>query len=302
MIVFSEDSPRLPPSASAQSLKTVTEAAKLAGCRIYYIAQQDVCETAENALAYVPIQEKETPAVWLGYIPSPEWYEAVYAAALQRRIRLLNSPEEHLNVQEFDRAYARLQDLTPASLVITEISQCAQAVEHPGLPLFVKGAVQSLKSQGWKACVAETLDELKSLCSQLLALDARSRGRVIARKLVRLRHCRISGQGFPFGREYRVFLYHDQVLGCGYYWEGDDPLKPLSAQEEQTMLDLAREAARRIGAPFLTVDIGQLEDENWIVIETGDAQFSGACQTPLLRLWNAISRMQLPASTCQLRD
>ncbi len=90
-----------------------------------------------------------------------------------------------------------------------------------------------------------------------------------------------------------MILYSLHVLGYGYYWEGDDPLKTLSPQEERFVLELSVMAARRIGTPFIAVDVGQLEDGNWIVIETGDAQFSGVSQTPLLPLWNAISRIVL---------
>ena len=157
--------------------------------------------------------------------------------------------------------------------------------------MFVKGAVQSRKSRGWKACVAETEDELRLLCRHLLELDNRSRGRVVVRKLVRLRHSRVSAEGFPLGREYRVFLLRGEVLGWGYYWEGDDPLKALAPDEEQAVLSLAAEAARRVGTPYIAVDIGQTEDGEWIVIETGDAQFSGVSQVPLLGLWSRLAHI-----------
>ena len=288
MIVLSEDSPRLPDSQSARSLHAVTNAAQIVGCGVYYIPQEEVCPSAQDALAYVPVQDVETSAVWVGYIPSPDWYAAIYTAALRKRIRLLNTLEQHLDAQEFDRAYVHLQELTPRSAIITGVEQCAAVVEQLGLPVFVKGAVQSRKARGWKACVAETQAELQALCASLLELENRSRGRVVVRQLAKLRASRVSAQGFPFGREYRVFLHKARVLGWGYYWEGDDPLKPLSKSEEVKVLDLAREAARRVGTPFIAVDVGQKEDGDWIVIETGDAQFSGVSQTPLLVLWNAI--------------
>jgi hypothetical protein len=177
-------------------------------------------------------------------------------------------------------------------VIVTNLEDCAAAVATLGLPVFVKGAIQSRKARGWKACVAETVEELQRLCEQLLSLDTRSRGRVAVRKLVQLRHSRKSAQGFPFGREYRVFLYRDKVLGYGYYWEGDDPLKELSKEEERIVLDLSMEAARRIGTPFIAVDIGQTDDDTWIVIETGDAQFSGVSHVPLLPLWYAISQIR----------
>ena len=104
MIVLSESSPQLPPSSSADDLRKATEAARLTGCQVYHMPQDfSQCETAGNALAVVPTQERETPAIWIGYIPDPLRYEAVYIAALEKRIRLLNDPAQHLEVQEFDR-------------------------------------------------------------------------------------------------------------------------------------------------------------------------------------------------------
>lgn len=292
MIVFSEFSPGLPPSSSTADLRKATEAAKLTGCQMYFIPQDfEQCETAENALALVPVQEQETLAIWIGYIPDPDRYMAIYIAALDKNISLLNSPEQHLTAQEFDRVYLRLVGLTPASIIVTREEECDAAAAQLGLPVFVRGAVQSRKSRGWKACVAETAEELRSLCRHLLELDNRSRGRVIVRKLVKLRHSRTSAEGFPFGREYRVFMYASGVLGYGYYWEGDDPNKALTSDEERVVLKLAAEAARRVATPYIAVDIGQTENGDWIVIETGDAQFSGVSQTPLLPLWNKLSQI-----------
>lgn len=289
MIVLSESSGQLSPSPSARDLAASTEAARLVGCRIYSIPQDfAVCETAENALDHIPRQEKVTPAAWIGFIPTPEHYRALCEAAAHKNIQLLNTPEEHLTAQEFDRAYPKLQGLTPRSVVISSLDECATAAETVGLPVFVKGAVQSRKGRGWKACVAETVQELESLTGHLLSLSERSRGRVVVRELVRLRYSRSSAENFPLGREYRVFLYRERVVGFGYYWESSDPLKELTPREEELVLGLAQEAAGRLNMPYLAVDIGQIESGKWIVIETGDGQSSGVSQTPLLSLWNGL--------------
>jgi hypothetical protein len=294
MIVLSEDSPARPRTRSARENHVATEAARTLGLRVYYMPEDfSQCGDAEGALAYVPVQDIEVPGTWIGFIPDPQRYSDIYDAALRRRIRLLNDPEQHLTAQEFDRTYPRLAELTPRSVVITDPDQCDQAVVELGLPVFVKGAVQSRKARGWKACVAETPDELTRLTTAYLSLPGRTRGRVIVRELVKLRHVQSSPEGFPFGREYRVFLYKQDVLGYGYYWEGDDPLEELSPTEEATVLRLAQGAAARIGTPFVAIDIGQLDDDGWIVIESGDAQFAGYSKIPVLSLWSAISRIKV---------
>lgn len=290
MIVLSESTPlESAASASTQEIAATTEMVKLLGCRVYSIPKDfSQCENAENALWHIPTQEKPMLAIWTGYIPSAERYAAIYDELLRKKIHLPNIPEEHLTAQEFDRAYPRLIGLTPESITLTEPALWQQAGEKLGYPVFVRGTARSRKAAGWKACVATGPEELRLLVEQLFQLPYRARGRVIVRRLVNLRHSRFSDDGFPLGREYRVFLFRDQVLGFGYYWEGDDPLRVLDPEEERAVLMLAVEASHRMAVPFVCVDIGQLDDKQWIVIEIGDPQFAGTSQMPLLPLWKAI--------------
>lgn len=290
MIVLAESAENLPPSASLRDIKANTEAARLAGATIYSIPPDfSLCENAHNALWQLPHCSERTQGLWIGYIPDSQRYRDIYAAASQKNVVLLNSPEEHLRAQEFDAAYPFLKGITPRSHTITNATQCVQIAADLGFPLFVKGAIQSRKARGWKACVAENVDDLLSLTNAMFELENRSRGRVVVRELVRLRHTR-EHNGFPLGREYRVFLFHEEILGLGYYWEGEDDLKELNSLEREQVGELAKETARRMKVPFLSVDIGQKEDGEWIVIETGDPQFSGLSQINPLRLWARLAQ------------
>lgn len=207
MIVLSEASDQLRPSASTRDLYASTEAAKIAGCNVYTIPPDfSRCGTAENALWHIPPQQRATPAAWIGYIPTLDRYADIFAAACSKNIVLLNDPDQHRTVQEFDAAYPLLKDLTPRSLVINDPDQCRNAIAEFGLPLFVKGAVQSRKEQGRDACVAQTYEDLVRLVNTLLGFEAKSHGRVIVREFVRLRHSRTHKE-IPIGREYRVFVY-----------------------------------------------------------------------------------------------
>ncbi len=288
MILLAEAPELLPPSASRDDITRSLQAARIAGARIYTIPPDFAqCETAENALWHIPNQDAKTPAIWLGYIPDFARYQAIYAAALAKNMVLLNAPDQHLRAQEFDFAYPFIEDLTPRSLTLHSPEDCAGAARELGFPIFLKGAVQSRKARGWRACVAQNQSELETLADALWQLENRSRGRVIARELVRLRHTRTHGD-FPLGREFRVFVLDGEVVSYGYYWPGDDPLSALNSSETAAVTALAREAARRLQVPYLAVDIGQLENGNWIIIEVGDAQFAGlSCNEPLA-LWNRL--------------
>jgi len=292
MVIISEASEGLTSSASARDLMKSTEAAKLTGCRVFY-APQDFHEAgdAATALWHIPDQTGDVIGFWIGYIPSAAHYREVYDALLAKRIRLINNPEQHETAQVFDRAYPHLVGLTPKSVWVDSVEQCEVAAkEVGGFPIFTKGSIQSRKAKGWSACVAQDLPHLRSLTTSLLDLDARSRGRVILRQVVQLRHSRVSPQGFPVGREYRVFVLNGTVVSLGYYWEGADVLAALTADEDQIVRNLAMEAAQRLAVPFVAVDIGQLTAGEWIVIETGDGQFSGLSQVAAIQHWHQISQ------------
>jgi hypothetical protein len=290
-IVLSESSDRLTPSPSARDLAASTEAAKLAGCPVYYIeADFSRCGDAEAALAHVPVQDSVRTGIWIGYIPDLARYHAIHTAALAKGIRLINSPVEHQRAQEFDLAYPFIRPFTARSVIIREVSECLAAGRELGYPVFVKGTVQSRKAKGWSACVAGDPAELTTLAQRLLSLDARTRGRVIVRELVPLRHHR-KANDFPLGREYRVFLCQNEIIGLGYYWEGEDAYKALTPSEERAVSELAKSAAEALRVPYLAIDIGQKESGEWLVIETGDGQFSGFSQVDRLRLWARMARL-----------
>jgi hypothetical protein len=279
-------------SPLVQDTELTANAAREAGLDVHTFASDfDLLGTADEALEHLPSFSAPMWGVWLGFIPSPERYRAVYDAAKAHGITLINDPADYQLTSEFDLFYPKLEGITPRSAMITDAAHCRTAVEELGFPVFVKGAVRSARTQGWRACVAENADELYELVVKLLGMEARSRGRVVVRELIRLRHARVTEHDFPLGREFRVLLYCGEVFGHGYYWPGDDPLMNLSIDEEHRVLSLAREAARRVGAPFMTVDVGQCEDGEWIVIETGDPQFAGWSQIPRAAAFTTLRKL-----------
>jgi hypothetical protein len=286
IVVFSEISKNTS-SINAREMQAITDAARMFGCHVYTIPSDfEVCETAENALAYVPVFEERILGVWVGYIPTYERYDTIYQAALRRNIHLVNTPDQYRRVMEFDQFYPLLGDLTPKSLILHDATQLGRVEHEIGYPVFVKGAVKSDKEAGWKAVVAHNESELRMIVERILSQPERSRGKVIVRQLVQLKILDEAPNGFPVAREYRVFLYKGDVLARGFYWDIDPP--PLTRQEDTEILDTARKAAHRLETPYIAVDVGQLAHGKWIVIEVGDAQFCGLSHVPVFELWSKI--------------
>lgn len=142
----------------------MTEAAQLLGCKVYRILRDfERYGTAENALWHIPNYPKTTAGICIKYIPEFERYKAICHVALAKMIKLLNSPLEHQTALEFDLFYPHLKGLTPDSLVITSTNESIEAGELLGFTVFVKGAIQSRKMQGWESCVANNHEELVRL-------------------------------------------------------------------------------------------------------------------------------------------
>lgn len=278
----------------------------MAGWTVYHIPQDlPSGVTADDALWTIPKQPEPVPGIWIGYIPLPQHYEEIYQAALRLNIRLLNNPDEFRRAEEFDKFYPLIADLTAKTECVESLEQCEAAALHIGYPVFLKGAVQSLKAKGIDACVAHDAEDLRRIATALLGSHRRSLGKIIIRKWIPLRHSRIGPGGFPFGREYRVFLYREEVLGMGYYWEGEDELASLSPSERQGVGTLATAVSTRLKVPYVAVDIGQTEQGDWIAIEVGDAQFSGLSQTPIHQLWTKIAeavRSKIAASQVEVES
>ncbi len=289
VFVLSEDQPDAARTVNAQETHSITEMARLLGCRVIYIPRSSDEASIEDALAYAPEIDPPMPGIWVGYIPSFERYSTVYSVALAKGIRLLNTAEQHRTAMEFDQFYPLISDITPESSVVRSMGDVASVGERLGFPVFVKGAIKSNKDQGWSSCLAANEVELAELTRGLLSQPARSRGKVIVRRLVRLRHRQTGPDGFPLSREYRVFLYQENILAFGYYWDEYPDVWGVSSAERQNITVLAIKAAQRLGVPFIAVDIAQLDTDEWIVIEVADAQFAGLSQVSGLELWSKLA-------------
>jgi hypothetical protein len=282
-------------SLNTRELASITEAARLFGCRVYTIPPNfDKCETAENALAYVPEFDSPQPCIWIGFIPSFERYEAIYLAAQQKNIFLVNNPEQHRRAMEFDQFYPMLHDLTAKSLIIQDLAQLSDVEAKLHFPVFVKGAVKSNKEGGWNAVVANNLEELYSLATTILQSSYRSRDKVIVRELLKLKTVASDSKAFPISHEYRAFVYQGKILAYGFYWDEYNEIISLTSLEKQSFVALITEAARRVEVPFVAVDIAQLESGGWKLIEIGDAQFCGLSQIPVLELWSKLKDISFP--------
>ena len=128
------------------------------------------------------------------------------------------------------------------------------------------------------------------LARDVETLEARARGAwkleqtVVAREYLPLRYTGETVMEFPHGREYRFVLLDRDVLASAFYWDGTDPF----AGQDAPPASLAVDAAGRLDARLLAVDVGQLDDRTWRVIEVGDAQHTALGHIPPHLYWTTL--------------
>jgi hypothetical protein len=226
-----------------------------------------------------------------GFITEPDYYAEVCSAAAKRGIEMINTAEASRTVMEFDRFFPLISDLTARSVIVRSVEDCEQAFRELGSPVFVKGLIKSLKEGGWEACTAHDAEQLTAMLTGSARFPISARGVLIAREILPLRRSGAWVSGFPVSREYRAYVLDENVIGFGFYWKGYDNFGPLSADELETLTSLAQEAATRVTARFVAVDVGQLADGSWIVVELGDPQVSGVAHMSHHVLWHELAKV-----------
>lgn len=225
-----------------------------------------------------------------GELPTLERYQSLHASARSKNVTLLNDVMQHADAMELDRVVAALGRLTAKTAVVSRVEEVRGALGKVPLPVFTRGAVLSRKSAGWDACVAQTMETAESQVQQLLASAALSRARVLVREVLPLRRMGQSVENFPTAREYRLFVLDADILAMGFCWPGGDPFGALTERELREVHELAHEAAVRTKVPWLCVDVAQLEDGSWRIIETQDPCCSGLTSVSPSMLVGALGR------------
>jgi hypothetical protein len=222
--------------------------------------------------------------------PIPQHFE--HYASLEREVaarggRMVNTAVASEQASRIDLWHERLGRLTARTVIVRGESDLETALTL-GLPLFVRGLVKSAKERGLEACLIPDADALRAR-----AEAAWARGQTIAaREYLPLRQTGEIVMGFPHAREYRFILLDRDVLSCAYYWGREDPLS-TAATDDNPPVALAVSASQHLDARLVAVDVGQLEDGSWRVIEVGDAQHTGLVHIPPHRYWITL-REQLP--------
>ena len=216
---------------------------------------------------------------------APDYAER-FSMLEQFDITLVHSPEEYDRTSLLPEWYPLIEDLTPRSVWFEEQPE-AEAIEAVlDYPIFLKGERQTSKHDRSMAII-ETPEQMRQVLARWSRDPILHWQRVVARDYIPLRPvARDHGAGLPRVFEFRSFWWEDACVELGPYWVNSDYAP--SAAERGAAVALGQEVARRIGVTFLTIDLAQTIDGDWIVIECNDGQDSGYMGCKPLTLWRNV--------------
>jgi glutathione synthase/RimK-type ligase-like ATP-grasp enzyme len=214
-------------------------------------------------------------------------YEHVFRRLREQGLRLVNDPAQSRRANDLSVWAPELGALTPRSLVFEEEVDAERVERELGYPLFVK-TVQQTHGHLRELAFVDDRAGLERSVARYRELAHLAGQAIAVRERVSLRLAERAGpsERVPTAWEHRVFVLDGHVVGLGAYWR--DAGIERTPEEDRAIRAIALEVQRRLGVPFLAVDVAQRIDGRLVVIETNDAQESGYTTIDPEALWREV--------------
>jgi len=190
--------------------------------------------------------------------------------------RLINDCAKHRYIADLQNYVYDLQELTPRTW-----NNVYSLPEN--ISFVLKGETNSRKSNWKKDMFAPSKKEAIEIYGRLLDDSLIGHQQIYVREYVPLMKYLDGVNGMPVTKEFRFFVAYGLILSGEYYWQNyidDLPEKPDVNEVPQTFL---QQVIDRVGnqSNFYTIDVGQTQQGDWIVIELNEGQQAGlSCNDP----------------------
>src|SRR5574338_683675 len=190
--------------------------------------------------------------------------------------KLINTYNQHLYVADLGNYVMDLGRLTPRTW------RSLEDLPEKG-PFVVKGETNSRKGNWKRDMFAYDKTDAIMIANRLSDDSLIGQQKLYIRQYVPLVKYMDGVNGMPVTKEFRFFVAYGHLLCGGYYWQNyidDIGIKPDPSEVPREFL---QEVIEAVGdqCNFYTIDVGQMENGQWIVIELNDGQFAGlSCNDP----------------------
>ncbi|QHT65868.1 ATP-grasp domain-containing protein [Rhodocytophaga rosea] len=219
-----------------------------------------------------------------------EKYHQIYHELLAEEITLIHSPDEHERCSLLPVWYPLIADLTPYSMVYTNLPSAKTVEEDFEWPIFVKGERQTHKHKK-SLSIIENAEQFEHLLIHWQYDPMLHWQKMVCRQYISLQVVENSvADRIPSSFEFRLFYWKQQLVSIGRYWYTS--YYDLSDKDREQALKLADEVSKRILVCFLVIDVAKTVEGNWIVIEVNDGQESGFAGNNAFLLWQNIIKVE----------
>ena len=278
-IIFCTDP--LQPASPDRAYDAEVEAARAANLEFELINFERLVGD-DNALAAVRrIRARETPeiALYRGWMLRPQIYQKLYFALQELNLTLINDPQSYRHCHYLPESYSLIEEATaptvwlplPECLEINKIME--KLILFGDKPLILKDYVKSRKHEWNEACYissASNRESVEKVVARFIELQGEELNEgLVFRQWMPLRKIgEHPVSAMPISHEFRLFFLDGELLQSSHYWarESDKNAVPLEQFEA---------IARRIQSRFFTMDVAQLVDGRWMIVELGDGQVAG---------------------------
>jgi hypothetical protein len=208
-----------------------------------------------------------------GWMMTGEQYGAWHRAMVEDGLHPVTNPEAYAEAHYLPLFYRHLDGHTPRSAWIEgDDPEAAWQLygQFAAADALIKDWVKSAKHRWTEACFIPAGTD-RSRFLEIFESFREARGRlfnrgVVLREFVPLVQHGNDLRGQPVVEEHRLF-----------FWQGELLARPVDAGTANPMREGERwhRLARRFASPFITLDVAQLQDGRWTVVEAGDGGVSG---------------------------
>lgn len=203
------------------------------------------------------------------------YYAELAADLAENGSRLINSPQQHSYIANFDYYEDIRAHTFPTWFSLQDIPRALRDT-----PFVVKGRTNSRKLQWLTHMYAENFRAAVMLASDLANDPFIGPQGVIVRQYVPLETLETGINGTPITNEWRLFFYKDTLLATGYYWAIIDDLGQVEAARpdfEARGIPFAKMVASILQerVNFFVLDIARTAEGEWFAVEVNDGQQSG---------------------------
>ena len=231
---------------------------------------------AEGAVARVAAAAAQTLGVYRGWMLSVGQYAQLFEALQERRITLINTPEQYAHCHLLPLSYGQIAAYTPKTVWAAKedfsIDTLAALLEPFGAgPVIVKDYVKSRKHEWAEACFIPSASDTEA-AAQVAETFIRRQGAdltggLVFREFEEFEPLTVHPQSsMPLTREFRLIFWNGKLLVSSRYWDAGNYLGELPPAAKFTAI------AGTIPSRFFTMDVARTVRGEWRIIELGDAQ------------------------------